>query len=218
MSRKSDRNWQLRRIHQLRAALGMDRETYVEMLAGTYGVSSSTELDDTKRAELIGRLTEQAVKAGVWNDWQPTPVKRASEQAIRRLRYHSLFCAVHRAPLPAFVMDDGTTREGEQLRRYIIERFNEVRDHPQREGVAQIPESILRHLSNEFINPLCNKWLGELTDEPRSGNTLYLHELSATLVQQLTVRWKQFQAVIEAGDPNVNVPFTTTVPTHQEKN
>lgn len=217
MAKQSNRNWQLRRIHTLTKALGMDRETYVEMLVEGWSVSSSKDLDDKQRSTLIGQLTEQAVQAGVWHERVPHKVERASHQAIKKLRFHSIACAVYRAPLHSFVMEDGTVREGPALRRYLVERFNAVREQPQREGVAQIPSSMLRYLSETFINPLCNRWLSEKFERQRGNDsTCYFHELNYKEVQYLTTRWKQFHQVIEAEDPNVDVPFITEVPTGQE--
>lgn len=218
----SNRNWQLSRIHQLRRALGMDDEAYVEMLVESYGVKSSRDLQPSQRHELIGQLTEAAVRDNVWVDRgvDRTTEKKPTHQAMRRLRYHSLFCAVHRASLPAFVMDDGTVREGEDLRRWLIDRFHAVKDQPQREAVAPIPKSILRHLSESFINPLCNKWIDRDREDTAQINPahFYFHKLSADQVNYLTIRWKEFQRVIEAESPDIDLPFDIDPQSSSEEN
>lgn len=192
----------MKRIHTLTKALGMDREAYEDLLHTTWKVTSSTQLSTAQRTRLIAILTRAATKAGVWK--QMTPKSKPTQSALRRLRYHSLFCAIHKATMPPFEMEDGRTMEGEPLRTWLKERFDQVGRQPQREGVIPIPSSILRYLSTTYINPLLNKWLD---DEPKP--TLYLHELRKEEVQYLTTRMKEFQRVIEQESPAVDTPFTT---------
>lgn len=198
----------MKRIHQLTAALGMDREAYEEMLVQSWGVSSSTDLTPEQRHMLIGRLTEAATAQGVWHDREKTVVPRASGDAKRRLRYHTLWCAVRRAELPAFVLEDGRRLEGEKLRSWLIEQFDSVRSQPQRKAVTSIPKSILRHLSETFVNPICNRWLSERGSRQWNDKSkFYIDELSSQEVKYLTERWKEFQRVIENESSEVNVPI-----------
>ena len=216
-SKKSTRNYQLGQIHKLANALGMDREAYEEMLVNGYNVKSSRDLTPEQRYELIGRLTEAANSAGVYYNWVKPKVQFASVQAIRRLRYHSLWCAVRCAPLPEFVMEDGTRMKGERLREWLVERFDSVKEQPQRKAQAPIPKSILRYLSEEWINPLCNKWLeGADMRAWSKPSRCYFHELTTDEVQYLSKRWKQFQAVLEEESGAVDLPFPTEPLTNQE--
>lgn len=57
---------QIKKIHTLKGALGLDDGTYRDMLADKYGASSSKGLNVLQAADLIDDLTEKAVSAGVW--------------------------------------------------------------------------------------------------------------------------------------------------------
>ena len=56
---------QIKKIHALKGALGMDEDTYRLTLAG-YGVKSSTKLTIAKADELLKDLEAKAVAAGTW--------------------------------------------------------------------------------------------------------------------------------------------------------
>lgn len=56
---------QIKLIHTLKGALGLDDDTYRAILAG-YGAASSTKLSVAKAAELVKDLEAKAIAAGVW--------------------------------------------------------------------------------------------------------------------------------------------------------
>lgn len=53
-------------IHQLTAALGIDRDVYKEMLYTSYKVESSKDLNYRQATTFISLLKKKAVEAGVW--------------------------------------------------------------------------------------------------------------------------------------------------------
>lgn len=197
----------------------MDRETYEELLLQGWSVSSSKDMTTQQRYELIGRLTDAATSAGVWGEVPNVKTPRATSQALRRLRYHSLWCAVREADLPAFVMSDGRTLEGEALRSWLVKQFDAVKDQAQRQAVAPIPQSILRYLSEHFINPLSNKWLQSFRDvQTKNMNKCYFHNLTKDEVKHLTLCWKEYQRTLEEQSGDVDVPFTNNIQTSIQEN
>ena len=63
--------YQIKMIHTLKGALGLDDETYRAVLSG-YGVVSSKEMTDRQAAELTRDLTAKAKAAGVWREGRGT--------------------------------------------------------------------------------------------------------------------------------------------------
>lgn len=59
---------QKKMIHTIKAQLGMDEETYKEILWSAYKVDSSTRLSRQEARELIDMLKKSAVQAGVWTN------------------------------------------------------------------------------------------------------------------------------------------------------
>lgn len=74
-------NEQKAKIKMLQKSLGISQSNYKELLWQGYKVESSTKLDAHQARELIYDLTEQAVKAGVWE-------KRTSP--VNKLKYNEL--------------------------------------------------------------------------------------------------------------------------------
>lgn len=70
---------QIKIIHTLKGALGLDDDTYRATLAG-YGVQSSKDLKPAQAEALIRDLEAKAVAAGVWkkkrNTWTPPKGKQ----------------------------------------------------------------------------------------------------------------------------------------------
>lgn len=90
---------QIKKIHALKGALGLDDDTYRAMLSG-YKVKSSTKLSIPKAEELIRDLEEKAVAAGVWEKRKParkakTTRKLADDAQSRLIR--SLWIQLHQA-------------------------------------------------------------------------------------------------------------------------
>ncbi|MGE4406066.1 gp16 family protein [Pseudomonas sp.] len=56
---------QIKLIHVVKGALGLDDGTYRDILAG-YGVESSKDLDAVEAAKLLRDLEDKATAAGVW--------------------------------------------------------------------------------------------------------------------------------------------------------
>lgn len=56
---------QIKIIHTVKGALGLDDDAYRDMLAG-YGVKSSKDLSHFKAAQFLADLERKAVAAGVW--------------------------------------------------------------------------------------------------------------------------------------------------------
>jgi len=92
---------QIKKIHILKSALGIDEDTYRATLAG-YGCKSSKDRDFTyaKADELIQGLEEKAVAAGVWEKRKParkaaTARKLADDDQSKKIR--SLWIQLHQA-------------------------------------------------------------------------------------------------------------------------
>lgn len=71
--------YQIKRIHTLKNALGMDDETYRSAMYETFGVTSSKDLDSAEAAGIIRYFEREAVAAGVWNRVDP-------EEKYKRLK------------------------------------------------------------------------------------------------------------------------------------
>ena len=82
---------QIKKIHTLKGALGLDDATYRDILAG-YGVTTSTDRRFTlgKADELIRDLEAKAVAAGVWERRKPAKAaaarKLADDAQSRKIR------------------------------------------------------------------------------------------------------------------------------------
>lgn len=57
---------QVKKIHTLIGALGIDRKLYREVLKNRFGVASSKDLVSFQAGILIDELEERALQAGVW--------------------------------------------------------------------------------------------------------------------------------------------------------
>jgi len=68
---------QIKKIHALKGALGLDDETYRSILSG-YGVTTSTKLSFARADQLIADLEAKAIASGRWEK-RPAP-RRAGQR------------------------------------------------------------------------------------------------------------------------------------------
>lgn len=89
---------QIKKIHALKGALGLDDETYRSILSG-YGVASSTKLSFARADQLIADLEAKAITAGRWEKRPPRPRKHtrtlADDPQSRKIR--ALWLELHQA-------------------------------------------------------------------------------------------------------------------------
>ncbi|GAB6035855.1 hypothetical protein JCM15519_04140 [Fundidesulfovibrio butyratiphilus] len=78
---------QIKKLHALKRALGLDDVTYRDVLE-RYGATSSTELSPRALADCIERLERQAVEAGVWRSrpGRSTPRRRPGAATDSQIR------------------------------------------------------------------------------------------------------------------------------------
>jgi hypothetical protein len=93
---------QLRKLHSLRRALGIEDGDYRLALAERFNVTSAKDLSQRQAAVLIGGWEDQAVAAGVWvaqpkRDIPRRPPQFATEAQLRMVR--KLFDKVARCPV-----------------------------------------------------------------------------------------------------------------------
>lgn len=69
--------YQIKKIHALKGALGLDDETYRSILSG-YGVTTSTKLSFARADTLIADLEAKAIASGRWEK-RPAP-RRAGKR------------------------------------------------------------------------------------------------------------------------------------------
>lgn len=114
-----------RKLHTLKGKLGMSEDDYRAMLA-EYGVDTSKDLAYVEYRELVGRLENTAVAAGVWERLEyrkAEPQKRfedlgrrpgmASPAQLRKIE--AMWAAVSRA--------DTTTARRKALDHFLSNRF-----------------------------------------------------------------------------------------------
>ena len=92
---------QLRKLHGLRRALGIDDGDYRLALAERFAVTSAKDLSQRQAAVLIGGWEDQAVASGVWKatprlDIPRRPPQFATEAQLRLVK--TLFDSVARCP------------------------------------------------------------------------------------------------------------------------
>ncbi|GFO67906.1 hypothetical protein GMLC_14850 [Geomonas limicola] len=84
---------QIKKIHALKGAMGMEETEYRKLLADPpFKVKSSTKLSTPKADELIKDLEEKAVAMGVWEKRKParrakTATKLADDEQSKLIRY-----------------------------------------------------------------------------------------------------------------------------------
>lgn len=67
------------KIHALKNKLGLDNDTYRDILGG-YGVATSIKLTIVKADQLIEDLTKKALAAGVWEKRKPAAKAKATRK------------------------------------------------------------------------------------------------------------------------------------------
>lgn len=112
-------------IHTLLSALCIDEERYRSEILPQYGVTSSKEMSEAKRAELIRDLEGKAVAAGVWkkkrNTWTPPPGKKplAGKVTAMLLAAGRTDAYADGIALQMFKLDSWRFCDNDQLRRIV---------------------------------------------------------------------------------------------------
>lgn len=200
---------QVKMIHTIVQRLGWLRYEYLDELKvyktpDGRPVQSCKELTWQQAEAFLGRLESEAAKRGLWirSTDRPDIHEPASDKQFRKIRFHSLRCALHYIDLSGTTYEDerGVVLRGEELRAWLKKRFamGSAANGTFRLPNA-IPKNILRMLYNEWINPTANKWLveGEYKKRVVHPSRLYYNELSSDAANYLIERFKQMDAVLD---------------------
>lgn len=208
----------VRLIHTLRAELGMADDAYQDMLSVGFGVTTCLDLTIPQADMLIAQL-RRALEHGAVKRLRSdarTAVEYASAPMQRRLTFHSIRCAIHyiRAEDLKAWSDpdgDGAVLTGEELRRWIAQRWEEGvhRGDEYRRVDTPIPPVILGRLYHKWINPNTNKYLVEGGFKKRSitPERCYYAQLSSQAVHYLIDRYRELHAAIDRRDQRMQVPL-----------
>lgn len=224
-------NLRIRAIKTLTTKLGIDDETYRDMLRNGWGVNSSTELTDEQQDTLIVTLKTLAGQAdarriprkddasAVLQNIEQGPKGQEREHATpamqRRLKFHAIRCGIHYTDaqdLGSFCEEGGTGEilQGEELRRWLRRRWDGIRtDDPYRHVEMPIPQIVLRRMYERWINPTSNRMLveGNFKRYFIDPSKVYYHELSPKAVDHLISRYRAMHAVLDAQDQRAQMPL-----------
>jgi hypothetical protein len=211
---------QIKNIHVLKSALGIDDDTYRAALAqftkNGKPVESSKELTESQAYQLVAGWNDQATKAGLRvNLYHDQPRKVASAGQVDKLRYHAIRCAIRYAPMPIYNVNlnggEQVFLEGHELRAWCLRRWKLK---------AALPQNLLRQLFSTWINPKGNQFLidgGYRKYEPpqlRRNNpaVLFYNQLTSHEAQYLISRFREIQEKVEQAETKLSDPQET--PTH----
>lgn len=215
--------WQIKRIRTLFSALGLNEDAYrsalAEFIVAGNPATSCKQLSYVQANAWIDRLQATAEKAG---RWKPKPrvkwnaeAPRATPEMLSRLRFHSLFCAVHYADLGSYTLESGVTLTGEALRVWLRDRFTVAgRDGVQLKATPPIPPSVLRAMYSGWINPTTHRFLveGNYKTKVVRPERFFYHDLPREWAQYLIDRYREMQTQIEIEYAKMSVPLTQTIP------
>jgi len=209
----------VRLIQTLRAQLGMDDDAYRDMLSLGFNVGSCLDLSVRQADTLIGQLrralAHDSAKDARLDSRTHFPATYASAAMQRRLKFHSIRCAIHyvRADELHAWSDpdgDGAILIGEDLRRWIAQRWEGMRrSDAYRRVDTPIPPVLLGRLYKKWINPTSNRFLVEGGFKKRSiaPERCYYAQLSSQAVQYLIDRYREMHAAIDQRDQRMQVPL-----------
>lgn len=207
MARQLD-TYRARAIGTLRRKIGMDDDTYHEMLSTGWDVASCLDLTPEQADTLIEHLTRKRAEA---------KKVYASAAMHRRLQFHAIRCAIHyiRAEDLKAWSDpdgDGEVLTGDSLRWWIARRWEGSRvTDVYRNMELAIPKAILDRLYTRWINPTSNRFLVEGGFKRRSvaPARCYYRELSADAVRYLIARYREMHAAIDRRAPHIQQSLPT---------
>ncbi|MEP7219093.1 MAG: phage protein GemA/Gp16 family protein [Bacteroidota bacterium] len=210
-------NLRIRAIHTLAKQAGLDDETYREMLATSYNVSSCKEMLAVDADSLImslkasvgqkatlRRVERQEMDQTQTEPGAPTESTYASKAMLRRLRFHQIRCGLHYVEerfLGHTVEEEtGEIIMGEPLRAWLLHRFNTMQSHSFGHVVLPIPPQIMRRMYESWINPKSNEFLveGGFKRYVLAPDRLFFQELPATQIDYLIQRFRAMHAVLDA--------------------
>lgn len=139
MTIKTPKQRELAQIHIAISQLGIEDETYRQLLHGMFGVDSSSKLNTKQRGELIANLKRKGFKP---KTAQGTPVRTSDDPQIKMIRglwleLHDLGKVYNRdeAALQRWVQRQTKVARLEWLNgkqiNTVIESLKEWRDRPQ---------------------------------------------------------------------------------------
>lgn len=147
--------------------------------------------DSIKEGLFKGKTLAQAASAIV--EATALAGRFASHAAVQRLRYHSIRCAIHYAPLQPYKDSDGSKiLDGEVLRQWLLLRWRRM---------ERLPTNCLRQMFSDWINPKANEFLcqGGFRRRSTHNKVLYFHRLAVAEASYLIQRFEKIQDTLEKG-------------------
>jgi len=204
--------FQVKNIHILKQALGLDDETYRLVLSGFIGrdgepVTSSKQLTFRQAGELTSMWLTQCRRSGitVYLARGETVESRASDQQIKGIHYHAIACSITYADLAPFHIGTGKIIGGDELRTWLQRRFD---------AKERIPPNCMGPLW-EWIDQKTNAMLVQGGFLTRAGSSkVYWRQLSADAGNYLIIRWREMhEQIVRRG---YKMPYAE--PTYQSLN
>ncbi|HRK05246.1 MAG TPA: hypothetical protein PLW14_09135 [Chlorobiota bacterium] len=200
--------YQIKNLHILKAALGLDDETYRLALSqfktpDNKIVASTKELQYHQAGELTAAWIEACKAAGI-----KVYLARAPKETIRymtaqqkgKLWYHALRCAAVYADLPS-VNAGAVTLSGEDLRNWVLARMD---------AKMELPNVIMEALF-AYIDRVSKRFLieGGFIKRPDLVKTtrIYWQHVQEEEAQYLIQRWVQIHESVDKREATAKEPM-----------